>query len=283
MKTQFILRTSIFVLLSTFVISCKKEAPVPQDSTNLEAAETTLISNDDTSAESAFYDLKVAGDSAGTIASVKLKSFKKDSCVGVKIINYDASTKIGKVELDFGTTNCTCNDGKQRRGKIEVEYKGDKNVIGTEVIYSPNQYFVNDFGVSGKKTVTYSASYTWTIKVENGVVTKPDGKTITWSSNRVRKMVGGMNTPLNFTDDSFEVSGTSSGKNSAGNDYSFETETPLLFSYGCQYISSGKLKIKRAGKKDAVIDYGNGTCDDKGLLTVDTWSKEITLKGKLAK
>jgi hypothetical protein len=283
MKTQFILRTSIFVLLITFVISCKKEAPVPQDSTNLEAEETALISNDDNSAESAFYDLKVAGDSAGTVASTKLKSLKKDSCVGVKIINYDANLKTGKVELDFGSTNCTCNDGKQRRGKIEVEYKGDKNVIGTEVIYTPNQYFVNDFGVSGKKTVTYSASNTWTIKVENGVVTKPDGKTITWTSNRVRKMVSGMDTPLNFTDDSFEVSGTSSGKNSAGNDYSFETETPLLFSYGCQYISSGKLKIKRAGKKDAVIDYGNGTCDDKGILTVETWSKEITLKGKLAK
>ena len=79
MKTQFILRTSIFVLLITFFISCKKEAPVPQDSTNLEAEETALISNDDNSAESAFYDLKVAGDSAGTAASTKLKTLKNQN------------------------------------------------------------------------------------------------------------------------------------------------------------------------------------------------------------
>lgn len=282
MKIKFIRRTSIFFLLSAMLVSCKKDASINEDTTMLDAEATTLISSDDNAAETAFYDMKVAADSAGTQAKTKLKSLIKDSCVGVKIISYDATTKIGKVELDFGTTNCLCNDGKQRRGKIEVEYKGDKKVVGTQVIYTPNQYFVNDFGVAGKKTVTYSAPYTWIIKVENGVVTKPDGKTITWSSDRVRTMVAGTSTPLP-NDDSYEVSGTSSGKNSAGNDYSYETLSPLLFSFGCDYISSGKLKIKRSGKKDAIIDYGNGTCDNKGTIIVETWTKDITLKGKLAK
>jgi hypothetical protein len=282
MKIKFIRVTSTFFLLSAMLVSCKKDASINEDTTMLDAEATTLISTDDNAAENAFYDMKVAADSAGTEAKTKLKSLTKDSCVAVKVISYDAATKTGKVELDFGTTNCPCKDGKQRRGKIEVEYKGDKKVLGTQVIYTPNQYFVNDFGVAGKKTVTYSAPYTWTIKVENGVVTKPDGKTITWSSNRVRTMVSGTSTP-EPNDDTYEVSGTSSGKNSAGNDYSYETLSPLLFSYGCDYISSGKLKIKRSGKKDAIIDYGNGTCDNKGTITVETWSKEITLKGKLAK
>ena len=280
-KPSFTVKSIFIAGLCTALFSCNRQT-VTDD--------TATITNDDNSAENAFYDLKAAGDAAGTEATTestsKLKSIEKvlkDSCVTVKVIDFDANTKKGKVELDFGTTNCTCNDGKQRRGKIEVEYKPANSIIGSEVIYTPSQYFVNDFGVSGKKSVKITAPYTWTIKVENGVVTKPDGKTVTWSSDRVRKMVSGMNTPLNFTDDSFEVTGTSSGKNSAGNDYSFETETPLLFSYGCQYISSGKLKIKRSGKKDAVVDYGDGTCDDKGTVTVGTWSKEITLKGKLAK
>ena len=282
MTIKFIRRTSIFFLLSAMLLSCKKDASINEDTTMLDAESTALISNDDNAAENAFYDMKVAADSAGTEAKSKLKSFTKDSCVAVNVISYNAATKIGKVELDFGTTNCPCNDGKLRRGKIEVEYKGDKKVVGTQVIYTPNQYFVNDFGVAGKKTVTYSAPYTWTIKVENGVVTKPDGKTITWSSDRVRTMVAGKG-DLDPTNDAYEVSGTSSGKNSAGNDYSYETLSPLLFSYGCDYISSGKLKIKRSGKKDAIIDYGNGTCDNKGTITVETWSKEIILKGKFAK
>jgi hypothetical protein len=270
---SFMVKSLFMAGLCTAFFACNRQT-VTDD--------TSTITNDDNAAENAFYDMKVAADSAGTEAKTKLKSLTKDSCVAVEVISYDAATKTGKVELDFGTTNCPCKDGKQRRGKIEVEYKGDKKVVGTQVIYTPNQYFVNDFGVAGKKTVTYSAPYTWTIKVENGVVTKPDGKTITWSSNRVRTMVSGTSTP-EPNDDAYEVSGTSSGKNSAGNDYSFETETPLLFSYGCQYITSGKLKIKRSGKKDAVVDYGDGTCDDKGTVTVGTWTKDITLKGKLAK
>ena len=283
MKIKFIRRTSIFFLLSAMLLSCKKDASINEDTTMLDAESTALISNDDNAAENAFYDMKVAADSAGTEAKSKLKSLIKDSCVAVIVTSYDVATKTGKVELDFGTTNCPCNDGKLRRGKIEVEYKGDKKLVESQVIYTPNQYFVNDYGVAGKKTVTYSAPYTWTIKVENGVVTKPDGKTITWSSDRVRTMVSGTSTPLDPKDDSFEVTGTSSGKNSAGNDYSFETLSPLLFSYGCDYISSGKLKIKRSGKKDAIIDYGNGTCDNKGTISVETWTKDITLKGKFAK
>jgi hypothetical protein len=277
-KPSFTVKSIFIAGLCIALFSCNRQS-VTDD--------TASITNDDNSAENAFYDLKVAGDAAGTDATSTQKSIekglKKDSCVTVKFINFDTISKSGKLQLDFGSSNCPCEDGKNRKGKIEVEYKPVKGIIGSEVIYTPDQYFVNDFGVSGKKSVKITAPYTWTIKVENGVVTKPDGKTVTWSSDRVRKMVSGMNTPLNFTDDSFEVTGTSSGKNSAGNDYSFETETPLLFSYGCQYISSGKLKIKRSGKKDAVVDYGDGTCDDKGTVTVGTWTKDITLKGKLAK
>jgi hypothetical protein len=91
-------------------------------------------------------------------------------------------------------------------------------------------------------------------------------------------MVAGDNTPLFLLDDAYEIVGTSSGTNSSGKTYSFATQTPLLKSIGCQWIKSGKLSIKREGKKDALIDYGTGTCDDKATLNVGTWTKEITAK-----
>lgn len=273
---SFMVKSLFMAGLCTAFFACNRQT-VTDD--------TSTITNDDNAAENAFYDMKVAGDAAGTQETSKLKSFEKglkDSCITVKVIDFDSISKKGKVELDFGSTNCPCKDGKLRRGKIEVEYKPSNTLIGSEVVYTANQYFVNDYGISGKKSVKIEAPYSWRIHVENGVVTRPDGKTITWSSDRVRTMVAGKG-DLDPTNDSFEVTGTSSGKNSAGNEYSFETETPLLFSYGCQYITSGKLKIKRSGKKDAVVDYGDGTCDDKGTVTVGSWTKDITLKGKLAK
>ncbi len=248
-----------------------------------EANTVSSIANDDNTAENAFYDLKIAGDNAGTIATSKTQSINeksiKDTCAKVSYINFDTVTKTGSLIVDFGDKNCPCKDGRNRRGKIGVEYTGTDKAIGSKVVYTPESYFVNDNGVSGKKTVTYSAPFTFSIKVENGTIKKSDGSgTITWNSDRIRKMITGFTTPLDFSDDIYEITGTSSGINASGNSYSFSTESPLVKAIGCQYIKSGKLKIQRSGKKDATVDYGDGTCDDKGTISVGSWTKNITLK-----
>jgi hypothetical protein len=280
MKIKSILTVKTLLIMGSFALltSCKKTETTTDDTSDVLV--TSSIANDDATAENAFYDMKIASDNAGTeINQNKLreKGFT-DTCVTIQNVNYNPDTKQGILTLDFGTTNCTCKDGKQRRGKIQVEYKGAKEVVGTSAVYIADKYFVNDYGVSGKKTVTYSAPLTWNIKVEDGIVTKTDGTKITWNSDRVRKMIDGQTTLLDYTDDTYEITGTSNGVNAAGNKYAFSTETALVKSMGCQYIKAGKLKIQRDGKKDAIVDYGDGTCDDKGTISVGTWTKDITLK-----
>lgn len=246
-----------------------------------QTTDTSSIANDDAAAENAFYDMKIASDNAGTDVNqnkLREKGFTDTSCVTIQNVNYNKDTKQGILTLDFGTTNCTCKDGKQRRGKIQVEYKGGKEVVGTSVVYTADQYFVNNYGVSGKKTVTYSAPLTWNIKVQDGIVTKPDGTKVSWESDRVRKMIAGQTTLTDYTDDTYEITGTSNGVNAEGNKYAFSTETALVKSMGCQYIKAGKLKIERDGKKDAVVDYGDGTCDDKATVKIGNRSKDITLR-----
>ena len=248
-----------------------------------EANTVSSIANDDNTAENAFYDLKLAGDNAGTKATTKTVNLNEkslvDTCAKVSYVNFDTVTKTGSLIVDFGDKNCPCKDGRNRRGKIGVAYTGADKAIGSKVVYTPESYFVNDNGVSGKKTITYTAPLTFSIKVENGIIKKADGSgTITWNSDRIRKMIGGYTTPLDFSDDIYEISGTSSGINASGNSYSFTTESPLVKAIGCQFIKSGKLKIQRSGKKDATVDYGDGTCDDKGTISIGTWTKDITLK-----
>lgn len=265
-------KTVALIASTILVVSCNKKT---------ETTDVSGIANDDNIAENAFYDMKTASDNAGTDkSSPTLKSLEKvikDSCVKVEYVNYNPDTKTGILNLNFGETNCTCKDGKKRRGTIQVEYKGTDKLVGSQVVYIADKYFVNDYGLTGKKTVTYSDTFKFTIKVEDGVVTKPDGSKITWKSDRTRTMTTGKNTP-NWLDDTYEITGTSSGVNAAGNAYSFETETPLVKSMNCDYIKAGKLKIQRSGKKDAVVDYGDGTCDDKGTLSVGTWTRDITVK-----
>jgi hypothetical protein len=270
-KKMITLRNVAIATSLMLVVSCNKKT---------ETTDVSAIANDDNVAENAFYDMKTAGDNAGTestqVQSLE-KGIKDTTCVKVEYVNYDPNTKTGTLNLNFGETNCTCKDGKKRRGIIKVEYKGTDKLIGSQVVYIADKYFVNDYGLMGKKTVTYSDTFKFTIKVEGGVVTKPDGSKITWNSDRTRTMTAGQKTPY-LSDDTYEITGTSSGVNAAGNPYSFETETALVKSMNCDYIKSGKLKIKRSGKKDATVDYGDGTCDDKGTLSVGSWTKDITVK-----
>lgn len=105
------------------VVSCNKKT---------ETTDVSAIANDDNVAENAFYDMKTAGDNAGT-ESTQVKSLEKgikDTCVKVDYVNYNPETKTGVLNLNFGETNCTCKDGKKRRGTIQVEYKGTDKLIG---------------------------------------------------------------------------------------------------------------------------------------------------------
>jgi len=266
------LKKSILVLgvigLITISSSCGKKEN--------DATEVVSIASDDNAADNSFADLKVIGDQAGIINTTKGYEKSKDSCIKVTILDSITPNKL-KLIVDFGTTDCVCKDNKTRRGKIKIEYIGAIGMSGSKVIYTPEKYFVNSYGVSGTKLIKIIDKWKDSIKVENGKITKPDGGIITWKSDRTRKMVAGEDTPL-FLDDAYEIEGTSSGTNSVGKTYTFATKTPLLKSLGCQWIKSGKLEIQREGKKDAVIDYGNGTCDDKATLNVGTWTKEITAK-----
>ncbi len=262
----------IFIVLiaATLLVSCGKK--------DKDVMEVSSIATDDNVADNSFSDLKDIGDLAGITNTVKDYDKSKDTCIKVNVVSYDSLAKKIKLFVDFGLTDCTCNDTKKRRGKINIEYVGKVGLEGSEAIYEPENYFINGYGVSGKKTIKIIEKFTHSIQVENGKVTKPDGSSITWISNRIRKMVSGYDTPLNFLDDSYEISGNSSGENSEGKSYSFMTESPLVKSIGCQWIKSGKLTIKREGKRDAIIDYGDGTCDDKAILSIGSWNKEISIK-----
>ena len=40
------------------------------------------------------------------------------------------------------------------------------------------------------------------------------------------------------------------------------------------------MEIGESSKKEIVLDYGDGKCDDKATISVNGNTREITLKGK---
>ena len=69
------------------------------------------------------------------------------------IITIDTIASIKTVTVDYGSSNCDCNDGKTRRGKIITTFTGFYHAQGTIITHTPVDYYVNDIKIEGIKTV----------------------------------------------------------------------------------------------------------------------------------
>jgi hypothetical protein len=53
---------------------------------------------------------------------------------------------------------------------------------------------------------------------------------------------------------------------------------PLIYSGSCHHIVSGKVTFNTITNHSWAIDFGDGTCDNKAILTIGNFSKEITIR-----
>jgi hypothetical protein len=277
LKSIFSVKSLLLVGSLALVVACKKENLVVSEDPSAASSAISTSANDDNTADAAFMDLKEVTDQTGVEATVKGIDSTKYPCAKITT-KVDTIAKSITATIDFGDKNCLCKDGKNRRGKIQVKITGNKNIVGSTVVYTTVDYFVNDHGVSGTKTLTVVDDHSFRIVVVNGKVTKANGGIVTWNTDRTRTMTVGFDTKDNPSDDVFQVSGTTSGINAAGNAYKFTTLTPIVKARACHWITAGKLKIERAGKLDAVVDYGDGTCDSLATITVGNKTFPFVMK-----
>lgn len=189
------------------------------------------------------------------------------------IITLDTANSVKTVTVDYGSTNCDCNDGKTRRGKIVTTFTGQYLAPGTVITHTPVDYYVNDIRYDGTKTVTNmglnaNGQPYFNVQID-GTATKTDGEVVTYTSTRVRTWVQGYTTLTNRYDDQFEITGTANGSFSNGGGYSAVTTSPIHVNFGCGLPVSGILEITPQDKPVRTVDYGQGTCDTQFTVTVN--------------
>ncbi|MGH2648266.1 MAG: hypothetical protein ACRDE8_11890 [Ginsengibacter sp.] len=86
----------------------------------------------------------------------------------------------------------------------------------------------------------------------------------------------GNGTPFYPLDDKFEITGNASGSNSNGNTWTSEIIDPLIKRFTCPWRVKGTVNITR-GATMAVLDYGDGSCDNKTTITINGITDIITL------
>ena len=183
------------------------------------------------------------------------------------------------VTIDFGT-GCLGRDGKYRKGKIVSIYTNPMVVPGAKVSTTFIGYHVDSFKIEG----THITENTSTSNMQGWKVVVIDGKITNTNTNRWRKwnsikdvlQIAGNGTPHFPLDDIYRITGSATGSNSGGHTWASLIVEPLIKKFTCPWIVQGTVRLMRDGRA-ALLDYGNGDCDNQAIIYINGVPHVITL------
>lgn len=284
------MKTRIFMMITALAVlsftSCKKD-----NSTSNTIDQASLnLADDDAVTDVVYEDVFNTADNATIILDQMGKSIDarsltvvSDSCPVITITHPTSALWPKTVTVDFGTT-CTGLNDNVRSGKIIIEVTGPRLQTGSKRTITFDNYYFNGIKVEGTKVLenmgyNNNQNLVISVKLTDGKLTLPDGKTIERTIDHQREWTAGLLTK-NIWDDECLITGTSSGKSIDGVAYTNTILTALHWTRACRFLVSGVVSIQREGKDPVQLDYGNGECDAKAVVTRNGNSTEIILKNK---
>lgn len=192
-----------------------------------------------------------------------------------------------QIVIDFGT-GCTGPNGVTRSGKIITTYTNRLVVPGAKATTTFDNYKVNGVKVEGTHIITNMSTANeriFKIEVIGAKLTKPNGNWSEWNSTRTIKQLEGLGTPNFPLDDIYKITGSANGKVKRGDllfAWRSEITEPLIKKFTCRWIVKGIFKVIRLNLAStspwvATLNYGNGSCDNQAILTINGVSHQITL------
>lgn len=189
------------------------------------------------------------------------------------------SSVILRIDFSSGTN---CLDGRLRSGALVATFNGLWKDPGSTVVIRPDNYTVSSYAFSFTQTISVNQKdadnrSNWTTTVDNAQLFHPQNGQITWDSQRTTTWVAGESTLTDFADDAFEVTGNASGITRNNREFTADIVTPLRIVTDCSYIVSGSVDIKPRDLNTRTVDYGQGSCDNRVMLTVGSYQQEFFL------
>ncbi len=244
----------LLVLFVAYFTSCRKDDTSTED--------YTTTSNDMLATQSIEDDVEDVLDE-----NISFRS--PDTICPVITWQQPAGVYPNQVTLDFGTS-CVSTNGRERSGKIIINMTDSLIHVGASRVVTFDNYYVDGVKVEGSSTWTntgLNASSQPTLSRNSNIELIVSSTTsINWSAQHVLTMVAGYNTPLIGLDDQFEITGSASGVNHNGKNFSAVITTPILRKKTCRYPVSGVRNVT-VETKTISIDYGTGDCDNIATVT----------------
>lgn len=268
MKTKILSLSMVFGFL---FFSCSKDGV---DRTPVSEADVTSSSKIDNVSDDVLQIVESQSDQTEAGKSSATSQSFLSTCATV------TTTQSGNVwtrVIDFGTTNCQLANGNWVRGIITLTFTNDFTAATRTIDYTFTNFYHNDRHVEGTrnvvKTILPNGHPQATINM-NLTITNPasaGGEVITRSGQRVREFVLGYNTP-ELMDNEFSVMGSWATTISNGHSHSTTITAPVIIKNSCfpgsSRFVSGTLSLNNS-HGSAILDYGNGTCDNDATITIN--------------
>ncbi len=260
----------------TFGSGCRKNK---NNDTSTQTEETSVAS-DHAVSEQAFEDAQTIADQGATVTggmNFRVSGATSSPCATV---SHSGDTTI----IDFGTVDCTCRDGRTRRGKIIVVRTGIFTDSGSVRTITFDNFYQNDNKITGIRTVTNMGHNTlgqpyYSINVAGSVLLSTGGVVgVSWS--RTRTWTAGYTTTGTISDDIYAITGTGTITRASGAVVGVEITSPLILAMDCRYIEAGTVKYTLPSGGIRTLNYGDTpACDNMAKLTLPSGTVyDITLR-----
>lgn len=265
--------------------SCKKEDVKPVTTTPTSASVEAIASEKAAMNYLTFKSIMIAfGATRGNMDIYKTDDVESilSACA---TITKDTSVFPYEFRVEI-QPNCTLDDGTPVSGIIKGTWTDNNfgSVAGSIATIDFDSFYLNNNHVLGRirmqnKSTDVSGNTFFDIQMTNGsMIYGSDGRLIKQDVIWLLEWKTMGNNDRE--DDTYNITGTSSGVTSNGDSYTEQITTPLVISRasGCvRHFISGITVAQIANNPDMEIDYGSGICDRRAVVTQGGVSRVITL------
>lgn len=275
MRTTFFYSVGMgTVLAMSVLLACQKDdtQDMQEDNPDELVVESTEASRMDNTSEGAFGLMDLAFNEVESRSGGDGSFFPE--CASISITHENGVTL---VTLLF-QPECELPNGSIVSGKILFSYGPVQN--GTRYIaYHFENFTYNNYGIDGEGTVfkeLHNDRGNPQSTIHSALhITAPSGATATYNGTKVREWVEGFSTG-HWDDNVYMITGHRKITFSNGFESKAMVMQALRREVTCPYFVSGNVKISR-NDNFGTLDYGDGTCDNLAVLTVNGVPHEIVL------
>ena len=284
MKTKIV--SGIAIVMLSFFISCDSSNDGNDNNPTLTAKDIAVNSKIDVAIDDVVYiveDQYTAQQSISNRSSTASKSILPTCATFTTVLVDGTWTRT----IDFGSAGCTLPNGNVLKGKIIISFSNDFTSKSRTLSYRFVDFYHNGKLLQGNKSITYESKSTELLATEHPVmtftvdmkITFDDGKVYSRTGTTVKETIEGSETPLNWEDNVFLVTGNSATSLLNGDTITTVITTPLRYITSCKlpFPVSGIVSITK-NTSEGTLDFGDGKCDNLATVTIDGVTKDINLE-----